>query len=359
MKPFSAAYYIAKNKSRAAIIIFMMFLTMCMFLAGNYISSVWWFYDVTEKYDSRLIVVTALSTDTDDYRDWKSFREDIKNDKEVVSLFRTGNGYGGGSLKTTLGLEAGVGSMVFRSKEDMQRAMDLLRIDFDCSGLTDRSAVISENMARNRNLKIGDLNGTKEFEIQGIMNDKSYMFFYLKENKEEDCYRVNILSKTLSGQDLIDHVQKVIGDRKVRIEKSTGYYIREDLGNIDLIFYVGMIILSIIMAVTLNSVVTGQYIKREYEFAVYRALGVSKGRIRRKIASEMCLMDLIALVAGVAVMLLATFLLNELLYIPRGQFLPYCSKNGIIGVVVSNLLMLVPMIILKGRKMCKTDVTEF
>ncbi len=74
MKPFSAAYYIAKNKSRAAIIIFMMFLTMCMFLAGNYISSVWWFYDVTGTYDSRRMLVTALSTDTEDSRYWKSHR---------------------------------------------------------------------------------------------------------------------------------------------------------------------------------------------------------------------------------------------------------------------------------------------
>ncbi|MBO4697391.1 MAG: FtsX-like permease family protein [Lachnospiraceae bacterium] len=359
MKPFSAAYYIVKNKGRAAIIIFMMFLTMCMFLAGNYISSMWWYYDVAKGYDSRIILVSALSTDTDDYKDWKAFREDIKNDPELITLFRTGSGYGGGSLKTTIGLETGVGSYVFRSKEDMQTAMDLLGIDFDCSGLHDRSAVISENLSRNRNLKLGDLSPTKEFMIEGIMNDRSYQYFYLCEDKEENCYRANIMSKTLSGQKLIDRVQSIIGDRKVRIEKTTARYIHEDLGAIDLIFYVGLIILSVIMMVTLNSVVTGQYIKREYEFAVYRALGVSKGRIRRKIASELLLMDLIALLIGTAVMLLTTFLLNELLYIPRGQYLPYCSKNAIIGVVFSNLLILVPMILLKGRKMCKTDVTEF
>ena len=56
---------------------------------------------------------------------------------------------------------------------------------------------------------------------------------------------------------------------------------------------------------------------------------------------------------------LATFLLNELYYIPGGRFLPYFSWLGVLCFVISNLTVLLPMILSKGRRMGKADVTEF
>ena len=62
---------------------------------------------------------------------------------------------------------------------------------------------------------------------------------------------------------------------------------------------------------------------------------------------------------GAAVCLLTTFLLNELYYIPGGRFLPYFSWLGVLCFVISNLTVLLPMILSKGRRMGKADVTEF
>ena len=56
---------------------------------------------------------------------------------------------------------------------------------------------------------------------------------------------------------------------------------------------------------------------------------------------------------------LLTFLLNELLYIPKGQYLPYVSWLGLTCFLISNLTVMVPMLIAKGVRMGRADVTEF
>lgn len=359
MKPFSAGYYIKNNKGRAAIIIFMMFLTTCMLIAGNYVNSLFWYYGKADDYDERVVTVGALTTDTD-YADWKSFTDELLKDEKLIVMGRTGRGFPGPSFKTTMGFEMSGPSYVFNSASDMQRVFDLLGIDFNCSGLPDMSLVISKNLAANQGAKEGDLSEDKEFVIRGIVDDGSYINYFLYEEPEGALLgRANIISETLSGDELYKHIKDICGDRKVKVE---GRYVDNAdaiLQPARLLFYFAILLISVIMAITLNSVVTGQYIRREYEFAVYRALGVSKGRIRRKIASEMLVMDVIAIVIGIAGQSLVTFLLNELLYKPKGQYLEYFSKLGLNAVVIANLLVLVPIVIGKGRKMCRMDVTSF
>ncbi|MBP5490141.1 MAG: ABC transporter permease [Lachnospiraceae bacterium] len=360
MKPFSALYYIRGNKGRSAIIILMMFLTVCIMLAGNYLSSLWWFYEKAEEYGDKIVVVGAITTDTD-YVDYRSFYEDLCNDDKLTVLGRSGRGFSGLSVKTTIGFDTNVGNFVFNSAADMQRAFDHLGIRFDCSGLKDMDMVMSKSLADNAGMKLGDVSKDKRFTLNGLIDDGSYVVFYLYEEEPTDgiLYRANILSESMSGQELFDYLKNLRGDRKVQIIEPNAQMVYREMEPAKLIFYAGMIILSVILAVTLNSVVTGQYIRREYEFGIYRALGISKGRIRRKIASELIVMDLIAVIGGIAVIELFTFLMNELLYIPRGQFLPYLSEMGIIGLIISNLTVLLPMIRFKGRRMCRMDVTEF
>ena len=359
MKPFSAGYYIKNNKGRSAIVIFMMFLTVCMLLAGNYLGSLWWYYEEAEKLDQQIVTVGAITTDTD-YADWKSFTEDLKSDTQLIAFGRTGRANGSMlDANTTIGLEVGTGSYVFNSAEDLQRAFNLLKIDFDCSGLSDMDMVMSENFAKNISFKIGDVTPDRQFTLRGTFPGDSYVSFRIYTEPEENYYRYNLMSETLRGDALREHVRELIGDRKINIERQMVHQAYKEMEPVKAIFYAGLIILSVILAVTLNSVVTGQYVKREYEFGVYRALGIPKGRIRRKVAAELALMDVIALAAGIAVILLFSFLMNELYYIPRGKFLPYRTKMGVEGLALSNLVVLLPMIYMKGRRMSRMDVTEF
>ena len=56
MKPFSAIYYIKENKKKSILIIFMLFLTTLIFLAGNYVESVYYFWDRYMDYSDKMRV---------------------------------------------------------------------------------------------------------------------------------------------------------------------------------------------------------------------------------------------------------------------------------------------------------------
>ena len=88
-------------------------------------------------------------------------------------------------------------------------------------------------------------------------------------------------------------------------------------------------------------------------YVVYVLLDITK------VTGEILIMDLLAILTGFALMFLMIFLLNELLYKPSGKYLPYGSGMGILGFFLSNILVVIPTILLKGRKLAKADVTEF
>ena len=357
MNPLSAGNYIKNNKGRAAIIIFMMFLTTFLFLGGNYIRSLWWFWDKAGEYSEKMAVVSQLPTD-EDGSDFAAFTNDVMNDDKLIVMGRTGLGFGGKQWTSTLGFKMGAYSFVFNSPEDMKTAFEIFGIECDYSDLKDYSIVMSKAYATNLGLKKGDVID-KAYTLDAIIDDDSFMIFYIYEVGSDSFSRLNILSNEMSGDELYDYLYNIKGNRKISIAEPIMDDVNSEMNVANIIFYAALVIISVMLAVTLNSVVTGQYIKRVYEFGVYRALGISKRQIKRKIRRELLLMDAIALIVGIAVMLLATFLLNELVYIPKGQYLPYCSFMGIIGVAISNLLVVVPMIFLKGRRMLKADVTEF
>ena len=125
------------------------------------------------------------------------------------------------------------------------------------------------------------------------------------------------------------------------------------------LFYVIDILIAVVLAVTINSVVTGQYLKRTYEFGVYRALGRSGKEVKAKVAAEVLSMNVIACLMGFAATFLFTYLINELLYKQKGLYLLYSSKIGFIGFLICDVLIALPLIMSKGRLMGKADVTEF
>ena len=364
MKPLSALYYIRENRGRAAIVIFMFLLTTFLVMAGNFIDSVYYYFDKFIEYSDVICDVNAVASD-EDFKEFASFLEDMKQDENLIILPRTPKPYGGLDWVCTLGFEMGSASFVFNTPQDLQTAFDRLGVTCDCSSLKEGSVVISKALAKQYDLKVGDVltsdlceNIKGTYTVDALIDDDSYIVFYVINDPSSEV-RINVMGKNMQGQELRDYLMNLKGDRKADIATSEKENIDSIFGMFFPIFYAGITLLSIVLAVTVNSILTGHYIKRSYEFGVYRAIGISRKEIFAKCAKEILTMDLFAILIGVVVMLLLTFLLNELLYIPVGQYLPYYSKVGIIGFVVSNLLVVIPMICLKGRSMGRVDITEF
>ena len=364
MKPFSATYYLRNNKGRAALVIFMLFLTVLMFIAGNYLASNDWYWEKNIEYDEKIASVGCLPTD-EDSRDFHAVLEDIRRDPKLKMMEYTGYGFGGLSWICTIGIEMGSSSFIFKSKADMEAAFKRLGLEIDLSKIRDGSMVISEAMAKNHGLKLGDtvdatvdkgLNGT--YTLDALLDNDCFTTFYLVED-ETNLARAYVYSEEMEGDALYGYIRELIGSRMVKLNEQSKYSVKRSLAPLKVILIAGAFLLSVILAVTVNSVVNGQYQKRVYEFAVYRALGISKKGIFGKCAKELLLMDGIAILTGSAVHFLTTFLLNELYYRPNGRFLPYVSWLGLTCFLIANLTVMIPMLISKGRRMGKADVTEF
>ncbi len=363
MKPLSAFYYVKENKGKSLIIIFLLIFTVLLFLAGNYINSMYYYWERASEYFDRLAVVSAVSSD-EDYSDYEELRKRLMADDDLIVLDRSAYGYTGLPWICTMGFEMGSTSIVFNSPEDMKTAFTELGIEADLSDMKDGSVCISSALARQYGLKKGDIVDASVYKIidgkyslDAILEDDSYILFYV--DHTDTPLRMNVISRTLSGDELRDHIADIQGELKAQTGSTMRNEIKKQFAPFELVFGIGIVLLSAILAVIINSVITGQYIARNYEFGVYRALGLTKKEVFGKCASEILLMDLLAVIAGAALIFLFTFLGNELYYRPVGRYLPYISKISIYAFLISNVLVVLPTILLKGRSMCRADITEF
>lgn len=362
--PFSASYYIKENIMRVGISVFMMLLATMMFFAGNFIQSATASFD--EEFDnSDQLVLTNLQGTDEDFKDWKAFCEKMSGDSKVECVQASALGFSGMEHSTVMGLKMGGNSYVFQSKEDMEKVFSYLGIEGDLSKCKQNSIVLDEKFAKNLGVKVGDvidhsfnsnIDGT--YTVDAIVKGGGYCTYYLYEDKGT-LGRMYIYSDTLNGQELYDYVNQQAKDYNVAVQQSERDSIAGQLNIFLIIFMMVDLLIAVVLAITINSVMTGQYLKRTYEFGIYRAIGISKRKIMGKVGREILLTNSIANVIGLAVVLLTAYLLNELVYEKQGMDLLYCTKTGIAGFLLCEVLIVVPLIISKARMMCKADVTQF
>ena len=364
IKPFSAFYYMKENRGRSVLCIFMMFLATLMFLAGNYIHSVLYPFEKEFEYSDKLVVVSLQSTD-EEFKDFADFTKAVEEDDKLESVMSSAFGFSGMQHGTVLNLQMGGWSYVFNSVQDMQKVFGHFGIEGDFSKCKHRSMIISQDFAKDRGIKLGDKvdhsfdkNLDGEYTVDAMIDDGGFCTFYIYED-DENLGRLYVYSDTMEGEELYDYVKNLAGDRKVQVSSPERDAILPQFYIFYVLFYVIDILIAIVLAVTINSVVTGQYLKRTYEFGVYRALGRSRKEIKAKVAAEVLSMNFIACLMGFAAIFLFTYLINELLYKQKGLHLLYSSKIGFIGFLICDILIVLPLILSKGRLMGKADVTEF
>lgn len=365
MKPFSVFYYIRENKGRAFLAIFMMFLTVGILIAGNYIYSLYDTFGPVFAFDDKVVTVEFSAAD----RTGKHFEEvigDIRADDKLFCVTKTGYGFSGMMHNSILNLSIGGGSWVFNSVEDMEAVFAHLGIEGDFSNCKNGSAILSEDFARDKGILPGDVIGPEfdedlsaEWTVDALIEDGSYMCYYIYNMQEENHARAYVYSDCMEGQELRTYITNLVGDRQVDISRHNKEMVDEQFRAFFVIFYAVVIIIAVVLAVTINSVITGQYLKRIYEFGVYRALGRSKREITGKVVAEVLGMNLIACILGVMVCGIFTYLINELWYFPTGRYLLYFSELGVKGFLLCDLLVVIPLMISKSRMMCKADITEF
>lgn len=366
MKPFSPLYFIKQNRERCFMLLFMIFLTYVSYLGGIYVTNVSSYFDYEIDNLRRFIVVKYNPSD-ENLEDYYKLKEVLSADEnltvipEGVSEFIY--------TKTVMGFKSGFMQYVFNSVEDFKTFCTHMNIGCDFDNLKVGSMIMSSLSANNKGLNLGDKlekgqEGSQEgihddYTLDALTDESGYHVYYINEQPCESDYLV--LNLGMSEEAFLKYSNELMREYDVTIYNSQTYKeeIDAQLKQLNYIYGLILILLALILAVIINAVLAGMYQRREFEFAVYRALGYSKGQIIKKIAGELICMDIIGLVAGGGIFFLGLYLLNNLYLDKVGKTLFYFHPLALFGLIFCNVVLVVPSIFTRCRQMLKADICEY
>lgn len=364
MRPFSAFYFMKENKSRCLLLMFMIFMTFGVYIGGLYITNPLDNWELPMEYYDNMVSVGGSAYDDEDYR--YIIDKAIEDGKVTVVELGQYNGFG---WETIMGFGSGNFSLTFKTVEDFKIYCEHVDLECDFDKLQGGSLIISEKFAKNRELELGSIIKKKDYSgvyddysIDEITDEEGYSLYFIERNPENQASAV-LLGKSIHGKELYDYVYGLQNQVEDPLDIYVYDGVRADIGEqyaaFNLIYIFIAILFSIILAVTVNAAFIGMYQKREGEFAVYKAIGVPRRRIIGKIAGELLLMDLIALVIGAAITMLGLYLFNNMVLYPIGKYLRYYEGLALGNLILCNVIIIVPLIITRCRQLMKVDICEY
>lgn len=365
MKPFSALYFIKENKKRCVVLICMIFLSFAAYLAGLYVMNVVTsFREFSAELHESAALIQIQARDEASQKAYKEVTDAVRKD-EGVRLVDLGY-YNSLTVKSVMGFTVGYQSLTFLNREDMKLFCEINDIVCDVDSLESKSVVMSRLQANNIGVQPGDMltpeeyNGLSEtFTLDAITNQTTYASYFLSEGGEP--MNAMVLNVGMEKAEFKAYLDRLEEQYPIRM-----YDYEDDMAEVDRVFaflpkiYIAVLILvAIIMAVTVNAVFVGVYQSRNFEFAVYRAIGMGKRKIAGKIVGELLWMEGIALVGGGALFFLGLYLFNHLVLYPAGKYLDYFNNVAFMGLAICNVIILVPLIITRCRQMYRADICEY
>lgn len=362
MRPFSPLYYVKENKSRCFLLMFMLFLAYAAYLGGLYVTNPYDNWSLAIDYSDKVLEVYP-SNDDEGQEDFYAFTAEAEQN-EMLEVLQLGV-FNAFNWNTIMAFESGSFSLTFLSVEDFRTYCEHMGIECDFDKLGEGSLVMSERFAKNRGLRVGDVLGKDfsnymygEFRLDAVTQEDGYTLYFID---GESGPRNDLL---IFGRGVSDSKAEALVDGlrqkyDVRIAQPLRSIIERQYGTFNQIYFFVVILVAIILAVTINAAFIGMYERRKPEFAVYRAIGISKRRILGKIVGELLCMDAIALVLGGAVFFFGLYLFNNLALYPVGKYLRYFQPFALFGLLLCNLAVLVPLIVTRCRQMGKADICEY
>lgn len=363
MKPFSPLYFIKQNKSRCILLMFMIFLSFGAYLGGLYIYTPQENWEYACEIEDNMVEVYQSSGDSK-AANYKAFREEMKKRDDVIVIEE--GWYNQIDRKTVMGFTDGSLCYTFRTVDDFKLFCEHNDIECDFSNIKPKTVILSRLMADSKGYKVGsvishddeDNNFEYDLTVAALTEEHGYTQYYIGQDGETNNDML-LLGKGISAEEVRRYAAEIAQKYPVNFAQSLREEIDEMYSIFNTIFFVVVIFLAIILSVTVNAAFVGMYQRREFEFAVYRAIGISKKKIIRKIAGEIIFMDVIVLIVGGGIFFLALYLFNELVLASSGIYLVYTAPIAVIALVLCNLMTVIPLILTRSRGLLKADICNY
>ena len=301
------------------------------------------------------------------------------NLRNYVSLQNLANTQGV-IYKSLIGVSGCIPTPVFLTSEDFitfNKVIGIMPQDFV---LNDAEIIMSDILKRNVNMEIGDMvdnDGNKvigfkqKSRLAGTYDSAGYTSFRVDSKHFPDSV---MLIRKLSVDNETDLDKEVsitrFNDDMARLKQQY-----PDLIFIDANYHTRNIaraysvyrtitvavsfVVALVLAITINATLIGEYDNRRFEFNYYNAVGLSFREIAMKIAKEILLINLVGLMLGIIVVFLITFVLNETILYNNGIHMAYYCTDSVLGAGLCEVGVVVPVIAFQINRIGTQDVTDW
>lgn len=265
--------------------------------------------------------------------------------------------------ETALGFRNSVSTYVFQTVGDLKRYNEVVNIVPNEIKMSRDGIIASELYTKNVGIKKGEL----------LKEDNKYLYFQgktyqMQETFEKDGYFLYAVDKncTIEGMLCLGLSEEEIGQLEqeypalgVKTKEEMTENIVSQFKVVNYIYYLVVMMISIVLAITVYASFKGVWDKRRFEFSLYKAIGFSNLQILWKNGKEILSIAFLGSAAGMSIFMLAWYLMNQTVWRDLGLQFCYFSLKGIGIMILCDMLVLLPFFVSQIRTVCKLDITEY
>ncbi|MBR5425230.1 MAG: FtsX-like permease family protein [Clostridiales bacterium] len=364
IRPFSALSYIRSNMARSMVLLLMMsFITVC-FIGGMYVDNPLETFRRSKPESTRYIYIDRKGNSYEAIQEYQKMQEELKDQlpENANTILYINTRYC--NFDSIMLFNCQMEGFVFKNEEDFEIFKERTHLFPEEIKLHDREFLMSEQLANNEGLKIGDPIKKDSLLILAQTYDGEGMRLCgIVENIGTNGMLV-LSNDGVCDDKLAEDLERTMAElsRKypfVDFETGRSYVaeVEEQMGFMYYIFAAVIVLVAIVLLVTINAAFTAAYDKRKHEFAIYKALGFTKGQIFRKIASEVLILNAGALILGAIMNAGVILVMNQIMW-KDGYHFYGPSKAAVYGTLSAEVVVICTIILLNWRKVRKCEVTE-
>lgn len=377
LRPYSALYYLNKNRRRAIAVICVFAFVFLAYLGAVYISPS---MDISLRAVEAQADFCIVEFDdaTQDATTVSKVRALLRENPNVARAIPC-NPYRGLNYRTNMGMRMSTRILTLSSPEDFEVLNETLGLSVATP--QDKEIIMSDLLLQNLGYRVGDMlpaDGeaavnfySGDVRIAGTFRSDAFVAYVVDEadnmsailvtrqvgaaeasGGQQDMGRADFYDTMRAFEDANAGISVLIPD-----ENLDSY--NEMFGTFRMVYGLVDLIIAGVLSLTAVATVSGMYEKRNYEFSVYKAIGFSRKEIFGKIASEILLLDAAAVLVGAGLVIVSIFLLNRFAFSGIGMPIPYVHPFGVAITIVANAMVVIPALLYRLVRVNKLDICEY
>lgn len=358
MTALSARCFLKNNKRKVCLLGFLFLLiTICYFGEIYIFDSEKDMLNIMEMNEG---ITLVYMTDRSSEEEFTTLQKKLEQENKEYIEVGMDIVYG---WETALGFRNSVSTYVFQTVEDLKRYNEVVNIVPNEIKMSRDGIIASELYTKNIGIRKGEL----------LKEDNKYLYFQgktyqMQETFEKDGYFLYAVDKncTIGGMLCLGLSEKEIRQLEqqypalgVKTKEEMTENIVSQFKVVNYIYYLVVMMISIVLAITVYASFKGVWDKRRFEFSLYKAIGFSNLQILWKNGKEILSIAFLGSAAGMSIFMLAWYLMNQTVWRDLGLQFCYFSLKGIGIMILCDMLVLLPFFVSQIRTVCKLDITEY